>query len=465
MINIYNSMNKFTEYIIEVNESKDSYSLLSSEITKFINKVNRKIPPIVQKVIYLTQKYNLLDSESIEIIRTANKSSLHKLAEKYDISLEQITELNNLLKDIKNNIRLLPQYMSGIEREELELGKISVDDLTIDLKTSAGRNAAAKMYMPVVYKVVNQFIGKSNFGRNELMSAALLGMTDAMNEWDPKKGTFKTYVAYRVRQRILNDINELSYAVSGTSSYSAKHYGASLLNATSIDGWSFDNDDDFNQDRLSLLGVEDADHNLTRNETKQWNFLYDRLESQFSQRDTDIFYRFFGLKGYKKEKSKDIAKMYNMSEGNIRNSIINKFLKFLKSDKKALDVLKNIQDIYNESLMVELFGSDKDTIMESLVNDDMYILLEELNRWSNKLVFNNAIEAALYNLSAREKDIIYDILNSDFQYLDDNFKKNKKVIILFLSNIYPSENFSRKTDVSLLDNIYELQEYYNRYKK
>ena len=157
--------------------------------------------------------------------------------------------------------------------------------------------------------------------------------------------------------------------------------------------------------------------------------------------------------------------MYNMSEGNIRNSIINKFLKFLKSDKKALDVLKNIQDIYNESLMVELFGSDKDTIMESLVNDDMYILLEELNRWSNKLVFNNAIEAALYNLSTREKDIIYDILNSDFQYLDDNFKKNKKVIILFLSNIYPSENFSRKTDVSLLDNIYELQEYYNRYKK
>ena len=115
--------------------------------------------------------------------------------------------------------------------------------------------------------------------------------------------------------------------------------------------------------------------------------------------------------------------------------------------------------------MVELFGSDKDTIMESLVNDDMYILLEELNRWSNKLVFNNAIEAALYNLSAREKDIIYDILNSDIQYLDDNFKKNKKVIILFLSNIYPSENFSRKTDVSLLDNIYELQEYYNRYKK
>ena len=210
--------------------------------------------------------------------------------------------------------------------------------------------------------------------------------------------------------------------------------------------------------------MTDADYNLTRNEEKQWNALYDRIESQFKQRDIDIFYRYFGLKGYKREKSKDIAKSFGMSEGNIRNSVINKILTFLKKDKKSSDILQNIQDVYNESLMIELFGLEREEIMEALISNDMFILLEELNRWNNKHVFKNAIEAACYNLNQNECEIIKTLLDSDFEYLDDNFKKNKKLIILFLSNLYPSENISRKTDITILEYIEELQEYYKKYK-
>ena len=48
--------------------------------------------------------------------------------------------------------------------------------------------------------------------------------------------------------------------------------------------------------------------------------------------------------------------------------------------------------------------------------------------------------------------------------LDNNYKIYKKLIILFLNNLYPTENISRKTDVAILEYMEELQECYNKYK-
>ena len=81
-----------------------------------------------------------------------------------------------------------------------------------------------------------------------------------------------------------------------------------------------------------------------------------------------------------------------MSEGNIRNSVINKIIAFLKKNDKAMEILSDIQDIYNESLMIEMVGFERDMIIETLVNDDMFILLEELNRWGDKNVFKCAFK-------------------------------------------------------------------------
>lgn len=461
-------MNNFTQFVNEARKNYDSCSLLTSEITSYIKKVNKIIPQNVQAVIYLTQKYNLLCADSILDIKNANKGSLSQLASKYDIPLDKIEDLWKLLKEIKNNIKLLPQFMSDQERKDLELGKLSTNDLTIDLDTSAGRNAAAKMYSPLLIKIVNQFVGKSNFDRSELMSSALLGFTNAMNDWrknddEGKTVPFKTYAGYRVRQQILNDINQYSHTLSGGNSYNVKKYGAAMLDAVSIDGFMND-DEDINQDRLAALGISDKDPNLTRNEEKHWKEIYKLIEDKFKQRDIDIFYRYFGLNGYKREKSKDIAKSFGMSEGNIRNAVINKILLFLKKDHKASEILQDLQDAYNESLMVELIGFERNEIIETLISDDMFILLEELNKWNNKRVFKNAIASAYLALGDSAMDIINNILRSDFESLDDHYKINKKLIIRFLSNLYPSENMSKKTDVSLLNYMQELQELYKKYK-
>lgn len=460
-------MDNFSNFVLESRKNYDSGSLLSSEVNQYLNKVNKVIPENVKRVIYLTQKYNLLDSASIEEIKNSNKSGLKGLAKKYNIPESSIEDLWNMLKELKNKIKLLPQYQSEQERQAIELGKLSMDDLTIDLDSQAGRSAATKMYMPMVYKIVNAYVGKSRLDKQELISAALRGFTDAMNDWrkdeeSGKRTSFKTYAGFRVKQQILNDINEYGHTLSGTNWYASKVYGAGLLDATSIDGmWTLDDERD--ADRLAALGVDDPD--LTRDEEKSWKSLYKLIEDNFKQRDVNIFYRYFGLNGYKREKSKDIAKSMGMSEGNIRNSVINKMIKFLKNDRKAFEILQDIQDMYTEALMIEMLGYTKDEIFETLINDDMYILLEELTKWNYKTVFNQAMRDTFSMIpDQKDKKILIDILKGDFEYLDNNFKKNKNLIILFLSNLYPTENMKKKTDVDLLNYMSDLQNYYKKYK-
>lgn len=461
-------MNKFSQ-IIKESRGDDSYSVLSNEITQYINKVNKKIPDNIKAIIHLTQKYNLLDKASIEEIHNANKGQLDRLSKKYNINKDELEDFWKLLKDVKNNIKLLPQYQTPQERQAIELGKLSMDDLTIDLDTPQGRNAATKMYGPMIYKIVNQYIGKSKLSKQELLSAALEGFTLAMNNWkrddnDGKKSTFKTYAAYRVQQQILNDINDYGHDLSGGNDYAVKKYGSAMMDAVSIDGLPRDEEGEFKQDYLASMGTTDADANLTRDEKKQWDLLYKIIENKFKQRDVDVFYRYFGLKGYKREKSKDIAKSLGMSEGNIRNSILNKMISFLKNDKRAIDILQNIQDVYTESLLVDLIGLSKSQILETLANDDMFIILEELNRWNNQNVFQRDIYAAKSQMNILQQQIIDDLLKGDFNSIDDNFKKHKKLIILFLENVYPTENMKRKSDVALIDYMVELQEYYKKYK-
>lgn len=464
-------MNNFTEYILEYHKSMDSGSLLSSEVKQYLSKVNKTIPDEVKDVIYITNKYNLLSASDIMNIKNATKSSIKKLSIQYDIPVPEMESLWKMIKDLKSNIKLLPQLQTEAERLAIEQGKASMNDLTIDLDTPAGRNAATKMYMPMIYKIVNQYVGKSSLSKQELISAALEGFTDAMNQWnrsndpDVKKVVFKTYAGFRVKQQILNDINKHSHTLSGGNSYNTKKYGATSFDAMSLDNIFKGDDDDSSgsNDHLAALGVEDKD--IHGDENESWKKIYKLIEDKFKQRDVDVFYRFFGINGYKREKSKDIAKSIGVSEGNIRNSIINKILKFLRSDKQASEIIMDLQSVYNESLMCELCGLDKNTIIETLVNDDMFILFEELTRWSNKNIFYNTLHNSLNSMKEYDSNEILSILKGDFEYLDSVFKKYKKQIIEFLSNMYPTEYISRKTDVSMLEYMMDIQEAYKKFNK
>ena len=453
-------MIKFTDIINESKKQEYNGSITIKELEDYINKTSRILPNIVRDALYLVKKYEILEADDINDILGTNKSSINSLAKKFDITPDLMEDLWTLLKDLKSNIKLFPHFLTPSEQNALIKGTAKIEDLTIDLETTQGKNEVIKMYTPIVNKIVNQYVGKSKLSKNDLMSAAMEGFAKAIDEWDRSKGQlFKTYVSYRVQQQILNDMDKHGHSLSGTNWYATKKYGAEVLDAVSIDGMSRNEDGEIHQDRLAALGYNDGRDEEA--EVKQWKKVFEILEKKFKQRDLDIFYSYFGLNGYKKEKSKDIAKRYGMSEGNIRNSIINKILAFLKKDKQTLELLVSLMDSYNESLMIELFGCDRDTILERLSNDDIYILLEEITKWNNKDVFKRALNNSLPGNS----DIILNILNGGFEEVDLNLKKYKKDIIKFLAGMYPTENMSKKTDVDIIEYMMELQEIYKKHNK
>lgn len=469
---ILNNMNNFTSFkkFTAINEdiSRNNEVLSIDEINKYISAVKKNIPKQVLDIIYLTAKYKLFDQKSIENIKNANKGQLNKIALKLNIPLTELEDLWENLKVIKSNIRLLPQFQTASERNAFIAGKLQMSDINIDLETSAGRNACAKQYMPMVHRIVNDYVGQSKLSKPELMSAALHGFTDAMNNWRKKRTEennvpFKTYAAYRVKQQILNDINSLSYTVS-TNWYGIQKMGSTMLSAVSIDSMIGDEDNDFKQDRLGFLG-EEPDYNLSRTEEHNWNELYKLIEATFKQRDVDIFYRYFGLKGHNKEKGKDIAKSLGISPQLVVNIVKDVILKKLKSNPKAMEILSELQSSYNESLMFDIMSLDKEMMVEAILSDDTFILLEELTKWSNKNVYINAVNSALDMLSNEDKKNIIKILNNGFDYLDSVFKQYKKIIIKFLSYIYPTESFTRKSDVSLIEYMCELSDLYKNYLK
>jgi DNA-directed RNA polymerase specialized sigma subunit len=311
---------------------------------------------------------------------------------------------------------------------------------------------------------VNGFVGQSRLGKPELMSAALQGFTDAMNDWrkngDESAIAFKKYAGQRVRQQILNDINAYSHTFS-TNWYGVKKMGAGMLDAVSLDGLPKNMDGEFDQDSLASMGTEDPNYNLTKNEEENWAELYKIIEDTFKQRDVDIFYRYFGLKGQNKEKAKDIAKSMGMSPGNIK-PIIDKILKTLKKNPRAMDLFLDLQSTYNESLLLDLMGMDKEQVIEAIISDDMFILLEELTKWANKDVFKGTLYNVLDELKGEGK-FVEELLEGGFDFIDKHFKSSKKLIIKFLGMMYPTENFSRKTDVSLLEYMEELSILYKKY--
>lgn len=472
-------MNNFTNFtkIIAINEAAKLVSndiMTIQEINEYLEKVGKKIPKQVADIVYLTAKYSLTSQQDIDDIRDANKSKLDKLAFKYNIPQSEIEDLWKSLKDLKTNLRLLPQYQTSSERAAFMVGKLVMSDITIDVETSAGRTACAKQYIGLVNKIVNQFVGKCPLGKPELMSAGQLGFVHAMNTWrkpaknspedmENKSVPFKTYAGYCVRNQILQDINNLGYVVK-TNQYAVDKLGSGVLQGKSLDGFGVNNDDDFKQDRLAILGIEDANHDLVKNEEDLFKDLYKFIDGKFKQRDIDIFYRYFGLNGYQKEKGKDIARHLGLAPSMI-TAVVNMILNTLKKDKKAMEILMDLQSAYNESLMLDIMNLDREMMIEAILSDDTFILLEELTKWANKDVYINALNDIFGNLNDNETKIIKQILSEDFDYLDKVFKVNKKLIVKFLSGMYPTESFVKKTDVALLEYMSELGDLYKKYVK
>ena len=459
-------MKNFSQLITEARHA-DATAMLVHDITAYNNKLKKSLPVDVQKAIYLTAKLNITTADVLDEIRTANKSKLKSLVDKLNVPMEELEDLWNLMKTIKQNYKVMPQYLSPAEREQIEKGILALDDATIDVESKAGRDAVARRYTPLVLHIANQMAGKSSLSKSDLISAGMLALTNAMNDWkrepDAKTGrvvSFKTYAGNRIRQQMLNDMDRYSHTLSTGSSfnwYASKKARDGEL-GVSLDAVSFDALTDMDIDHIGALGAEDMDHN----ENPMWKKFYAWLNKTFTQRDVDIFIRYMGLNG-KKEKSKDIAKSYGMSEGNIKNSIINKIIKKIQANSQMMDILGDIFNIYSESLLRGTIGMNREQILETLAGDDVYIMLEEVSRFNSASSFKKYYTYALGQFDASEQDLIKQALAGGFATIDASLRPNQNIYKKFLRALNPTAS-STFTDGDIIDGMCSVSQYVNKYK-
>ena len=111
-----------------------------------------------------------------------------------------------------------------------------------------------------------------------------------------------------------------------------------------------------------------------------------------------------------------------------------------------------------------IYLDSKEQIYESLISDDMIILLEELNRWSDKDTFKSSIISVLSQCSIEDTKYIIECLEKGFEFIDSTFKKHKKLLIFFLSNLYPTMNAVKSSDVAIIDAIVDLSNISKEFK-
>lgn len=199
------------------------------------------------------------------------------------------------------------------------------------------KNQLVKQYEPLMNKLVNQFFKKVQCPWEDLKSYAYEGFSLAIQKYDENKSSmsFTQYAAFAIRNNILTALNSELRTVK-MDAYAQKitaENGIPSFNMISID--SCTNDDESEHYRKIILSevVEDKFSN-----GDIFEYLYSRIEDEFSYRDCEMFYKTFGLKGFDITKNKDIAKLYNVSEG-LSCQKVSKIIKWIRKDNDLCEQL------------------------------------------------------------------------------------------------------------------------------
>ena len=203
------------------------------------------------------------------------------------------------------------------------------------------KNNLVKQYEPLVNKMIMQFFSKGTTSWENLRSMALEGLALAINNYDNSRSNmnFTQFAAFAIRNNILTCLdNELrTVKLSNYAQKKAVEAGETLFNSISID--SMRNTDDENRKPLEIrIGMY---ANETFSDGNVFEYMYTRMESQFSERDCNIFYMTFGLKGFEETKGKDIAKEVGVSEGLVSQRV-KKIIEWIRQDSDLCEVLSNL---------------------------------------------------------------------------------------------------------------------------
>lgn len=201
-----------------------------------------------------------------------------------------------------------------------------------------------KKYEPLTVKITRQFVQKTKLPWDVIKSMAYEGLVLAFKNYDPARSelTFLQFAGYSIRNTILTAIYEESRTVK-MNQYNvaqAAEQGLPTYNVVNFDKYLNDDDND-------NTGSNHFEMKLNLYESEKFScgdvyeYLYYRIEHKFKQRDCEMFYKVFGLKGFEDEKSQDVAKFYGVSNGLVSQKV-KRIIEFIKSDENLFEMLSQL---------------------------------------------------------------------------------------------------------------------------
>lgn len=205
------------------------------------------------------------------------------------------------------------------------------------------KNKFVKQYEKLINKIIGQFARRGCASWDDLTSMAYEGFMNAIMKYDENRSdqNFTQFAAYSIRFHILNSLTHevRTVKMSGYHQKKALDAGETTWNMVRFEDLINNrkhNEDSYNDEVLSQF-IDDRDFSYeTLYET-----IYDKLESEFSERDCDIFYRSVGLKNYGVMKGKDIAEELGISACAVSTKI-KRIVNFLRKDKELCEMLAKL---------------------------------------------------------------------------------------------------------------------------
>lgn len=445
-------MKSFTEQILENNRRFNVVS--GKDMEEYVNKLGKNIPDDVRKVINLLIRYNITDESILNRIMHGSATDLKVVARDTGISQNNIEGLKNELNNIGDaNIGILPLLINDEDRKSLMSGDKNIEDITLDLTSERGRARIVRQYSKLAVSIAAKYRGKCGLDWNSLVSAANMGLVKAMNDYKRnthsnveddkmKKLSFKQYAGWRIKQQILNDVNNYSRTVRVTQHgfEKAEKEGRSF-STVRIDITNNDNENGNLADKLPGMTVDPSAGRIQ--DTGQMEKIYDMIDKKFPDKTTSIFYSYFGLHGYKKMTGVELAKQYGIT-GAAVSQRVKSVITWLQSDKKTRPLLQELLNIYSESLI----SSNYRNLEETLVGDDMFECLVEGWKYASPEYNINRIGDCLDNLPEEEAILIEKcIISGDIEFIDNIYDDHKEPINLFCSMMCPTQSGCSDTGI------------------
>lgn len=203
------------------------------------------------------------------------------------------------------------------------------------------KNQLVAQYQKLINRLVNQFHKKGYTTWDQLESMALEGFAIAIHTYDSTRSTlsFTQFAAYAIRNNILTSLdNELR--VVKLSAYAQKKVteaGGTTWNTVRLDTNTNSEDSDRPSKDIKLGAYTKAKFD----DGDVFEYLYSRVEDEFSNRDCTMFYKSFGLKSFDVTPGKVIAQEFGVSEGCVSQRI-KRITTWIRKDSELCEMLSNL---------------------------------------------------------------------------------------------------------------------------